>query len=52
MLTRLEVFPHATGVAVGTLLDNAFHAPKAFYWAKHKHRWYHMDTHVTEKLEQ
>ena len=52
MLTRLEVFPQATGVAVGTLVDNTFHAPKTFYWAKHKHAWYSVDTLVSEKPEQ
>jgi hypothetical protein len=52
MLTKLEVFPQATGVAVGTLADNTFDAPKTFYWAKHKHGWYSLNTPVSEKPEQ
>jgi hypothetical protein len=52
MLTKLEVFPQATGVAVGTLVDKEFHAPKTFYWAKHKHEWYSIGSLVAQKAEQ
>jgi hypothetical protein len=43
MITKLEVFPQATGVPVGALIDAKFSAPKKFYWAKHKHDWYSID---------
>ena len=51
MLTKLEVFPQATGVPVGALLDATFPAPKTFYWTKHKHEWYSVDA-VPNMLEQ
>jgi hypothetical protein len=46
LLTRLEVFPQAIGVAVGTLVDPSHPAPKRFYWAKRKHEWYSVDEAV------
>lgn len=52
MLTRLEVFPQAIGVAVGTLVDKAFSAPRTFYWAKHKHEWYSINGLVAQNAEQ
>ena len=52
MLTKLEVFPQATGVAVGTLVDATFSSPKTFYWARHKHSWYSVDAPVQHMMEQ
>jgi hypothetical protein len=39
IVSRLEVFPHLIGVAVGCFGDPGFDAPGGFYWAKRRHRW-------------
>jgi hypothetical protein len=39
VVSRLEVFPHLTGVAVGCFADASFDAPSGFYWAARRHHW-------------
>jgi hypothetical protein len=39
VISRLEVFPHLTGVAVGCFSDPGFDAPHGFYWAARRHHW-------------
>jgi hypothetical protein len=39
VVSRLEVFPHLTGVAVGCFADPGFDAPSGFYWAVRRHHW-------------
>jgi hypothetical protein len=39
LFSRLEVFPHLTGVSVGCFGDPAFDAPSGFYWASRRHHW-------------
>jgi hypothetical protein len=39
MISRLEVFPGLTGIAVGCFADPAFDAPQGFYWSSRRHGW-------------
>jgi hypothetical protein len=39
VISRLEVFPHLTGVAVGCFSDPGFDTPHGFYWAARRHHW-------------
>ena len=39
ILSRLEVFPHLTGVSVGCFADPDFDPPSGFYWTSRKHHW-------------
>ncbi len=39
LISRLEVFPHLTGVAVGCFCDPGFEAPSGFYWSTRRHHW-------------
>jgi len=39
VVSRLEVFPHLTGVAVGCFSDPSFDSPSGFYWAARRHHW-------------
>src|SRR5262245_47228044 len=38
-VSRLEVFPHLTGVAVGCFADPSFDAPSGFYWGSRRLPW-------------
>lgn len=38
VISRLEVFPHLTGGAVGCFSDPDFEPPGGFYWAARRHR--------------
>ena len=39
IISRLEVFPALTGIAVGCFSDPDFDPPGGFYWAARRHRW-------------
>jgi hypothetical protein len=39
VISRLEIFPTLTGVAVGCFLDPDFDPPGGFYWAARRHKW-------------
>jgi hypothetical protein len=39
LLSRIQVLPRLTGVAVGCFSDPGFEAPHAFYWATRRHHW-------------
>jgi hypothetical protein len=39
VISRLEVFPQLTGVAVGCFSDPRFEAPSGFYWSRRRHHW-------------
>ena len=39
VMSRLEVFPGLTGVAVGCFSDPTFDLPQGFYWASRRHAW-------------
>jgi hypothetical protein len=39
LVSRLEVLPGMTGVAVGCFADPTFEPPHGFYWATRRHAW-------------
>jgi hypothetical protein len=39
VMSRLEVFPELTGIAVGCFADPAFAPPEGFYWSSRRHGW-------------
>jgi hypothetical protein len=39
LISRLEVFPGLTGIAVGCFADPAFDPPQGFYWSSRRHGW-------------
>jgi hypothetical protein len=52
VVSRLEVFPHLTGVAVGCFGDPSFDAPDGFYWAARRHHWITAPQGITVVEEQ
>jgi hypothetical protein len=52
VISRLQVFPHLTGVAVGCFSDPGFEAPSGFYWSTRRHHWLPTPSGVTVVEEQ
>lgn len=52
VISRLEVFPALTGVAVGCFSDPDFDPPGGFYWAARRHKWLPAPTGISVVDEQ